>query len=811
MPLPRPRKDEAQDVFIARCMGHATMVEDFPDQDQRAAVCYTQWREREMREAMALSHQQIREQLCMQVAERWGYRYWVRDIYPEYLIVEEAAEMGTHYYRMPYTVTEDKATLGEGKEEVHMMVEYLPMTEAAILREAADADGWQWQVVLIAPGLSRNGVFYPAEVLREAAALFEGVRALSRSDEGHLADKEKSVENIVGWFDQVQYTEGVGLVGTFHITADADWLRLKIRSAWDQGKTDLVQFSIVASGTGKRQVVDGKLVTYVEAITHAEFVDTVVNAAAGGRVLSLVASQGAQKGAEMLEQLLKLLEAKRPDLHAKIDKANVTEAQVLLLLNEAVLPTPTPTPTPAPTPAPAADPARLAEAETRLSERERAIDQRFALADARIALREAMSACVLPQAARDRIRSQFQARLDAGTAFTEAELTTAIDAERAYLGQLHQTGVVRGFGPGVASSLHITEAVEDKWPEMLDAFFDYRNPERKSKVHSFKECYVAITGDSRVTGRLSEATNLHGAYALRESISTSTFDQLLADALNKQLVREYLRLNLTEWRAIVDVVPANDFKTRHRVRLGGYANLPAVSQGAAYAALTSPTDEEATYAVSKRGGTEDLTLEAIRNDDVGGIRLIPVRLARAAAQTLHEFVFDLLATNPTIYDGVALGHASHANLGTTAFAAAEYMVRRRMMRDQTELDSAKALGLLPANLIIPNELEETAYNAFRQDTNLEPRLAQTNQVRPRIILVDYWTDATNWFQVCDPMNCPTIEVAFLDGREEPEIFVQDMPEVGSMFTNDKRTYKIRHVYGGAWVDYRGVQVAIVAG
>jgi hypothetical protein len=40
------------------------------------------------------------------------------------------------------------------------------------------------------------------------------------------------------------------------------------------------------------------------------------------------------------------------------------------------------------------------------------------------------------------------------------------------------------------------------------------------------------------------------------------------------------------------------------MRFGGYGNLPTVGQGAPYTALTSPTDEEATYAPAKRGGTE---------------------------------------------------------------------------------------------------------------------------------------------------------------------------------------------------------------
>lgn len=44
MPLPAPRKNEKQDEFISRCMGDETTVADFPDNDQRAAVCFRQWR-----------------------------------------------------------------------------------------------------------------------------------------------------------------------------------------------------------------------------------------------------------------------------------------------------------------------------------------------------------------------------------------------------------------------------------------------------------------------------------------------------------------------------------------------------------------------------------------------------------------------------------------------------------------------------------------------------------------------------------------------------------------------------------------------
>lgn len=45
MPIPTPRGGETEDQFIARCMGNDTMQADYPDEDQRLAVCYNSWRE----------------------------------------------------------------------------------------------------------------------------------------------------------------------------------------------------------------------------------------------------------------------------------------------------------------------------------------------------------------------------------------------------------------------------------------------------------------------------------------------------------------------------------------------------------------------------------------------------------------------------------------------------------------------------------------------------------------------------------------------------------------------------------------------
>ena len=44
MPIPKPKKGETKEKFISRCMGSSVMNTEFPNDKQRAGVCYTQWK-----------------------------------------------------------------------------------------------------------------------------------------------------------------------------------------------------------------------------------------------------------------------------------------------------------------------------------------------------------------------------------------------------------------------------------------------------------------------------------------------------------------------------------------------------------------------------------------------------------------------------------------------------------------------------------------------------------------------------------------------------------------------------------------------
>ena len=43
MPIPKPKKNEEKNEFISRCISTLSDMKEFKDNDQRIAVCFSQW------------------------------------------------------------------------------------------------------------------------------------------------------------------------------------------------------------------------------------------------------------------------------------------------------------------------------------------------------------------------------------------------------------------------------------------------------------------------------------------------------------------------------------------------------------------------------------------------------------------------------------------------------------------------------------------------------------------------------------------------------------------------------------------------
>lgn len=688
----------------------------------------------------------------------------------------------------PFSLDGTAVALGEPQEVVET---YAALTEAApvLLVESAGAGGAAWDAALIVAGLSLNGVFYSDALLRESVPLFDGARIFVKADVQHLKGEGKDVRQLVGWVDTPRFVEGAApdsgrIAATIRLPGLPEETRNLFVEAAKAGRTDLVGLSIDAAGTAKRERRDGKTVRVATGISKVNSVDLIVEPGAGGGLVRLVEAAAAthqEDDMTLKQRMLEAIKAKNPAKAAAIDIDTIGDEELEAAYREALAVAPAPTP----------------------GGGYATVDD-LRMIEARAAARVKIAESGLPLPAKDKLRADFEVR----ERFTEADVDAAVKGERDYLARFTESGHVRM--PVIDIEVQPRSAVI---ADMLDAFFDPGHKNHRA-VTSFKECYRQITGDEKVTGRLDACDpqrlrEARGEGAFRESLDTTALADALGSAITRRMVADYREIGQYDvWRQLATVVPVSDFRTQERTRIGGYGDLATVAQGDPYLAVTSPGDEKATYAVVKKGGLEDVTLEAIKSDDVGAIRRIPISLSRAGKRTLAKFVLDFLRTNPTIYDGVALFHATHGNLGAAALDAATLAAGRLAMLKQAEAGSNDRLGIGPKFLWCAPDAQEGAVNLFNRSTNNDKTFVQNLALQ--VIPVWYWTDVNDWCLSADPNDIPTVEIGFLDGNEEPELFVQDSPTGGSLFSHDKITYKIRHIYGGNVLDYRGLYKAVVA-
>jgi hypothetical protein len=229
-----------------------------------------------------------------------------------------------------------------------------------------------------------------------------------------------------------------------------------------------------------------------------------------------------------------------------------------------------------------------------------------------------LSAAALPEAVKEKLRAQF-----AGRAFSECELDEAIRLESSTLEKLTASGALRGFG----ASIKVVRDETDRKQAALDGLFDKtpRTVDGHRPYRFLSEGFQDFTGH-RLTPQRFFAETFHyhrasedwnGVRRLAASLDTSTWGEAFGDSIRRAMLNDFRDDRFQAWKKVASsVIPVKDFRTNRRVRVGGYGDLSTVSEQATYPALTSPADEEVTYAVAKRGGIEDLTWEMIQNDDM---------------------------------------------------------------------------------------------------------------------------------------------------------------------------------------------------
>lgn len=301
------------------------------------------------------------------------------------------------------------------------------------------------------------------------------------------------------------------------------------------------------------------------------------------------------------------------------------------------------------------------------------------------------------------------------------------------------------------------------------------------------------------------------ALTLRGDItqSTSDFTYILENTMHKILQAAY-GVQPDTWRRFCGVGTVSDFRAHNRYRMGSFASLDTKTENGEYKNKSIPDAEKATITAATKGNIINVSREMIVNDDMNAFTNLLTMLGRAAKLSIEVDVYALLAQNsgdgPTLGDSVAMFHTSShgANKTTaTALTAANLDTDRVQMAKQTDPSGNDYLDLRPAILLLPVAYGGQA-RIINQSQYDPDTIANKAQMKPNVVaglfrdIVDTpRITGTRRYLFADPQIAPVIEVAFLEGQQEPVLETRDG------WRQDGAEMRVRFDYAVGGVDYRG--------
>ena len=284
--------------------------------------------------------------------------------------------------------------------------------------------------------------------------------------------------------------------------------------------------------------------------------------------------------------------------------------------------------------------------------------------------------------------------------------------------------------------------------------------------------------------------------------STSDFAIALENALHKTLMASYMTTPDTwsRWCAIGEV---QDFRAHRRHKSGFLARLTKVLEDGEFTHQAIPDTSAESITAETFGNIVTLTRQAIINDDMSVFSRLAVQLGRAARLTIEREVYDTLLENsglgPTMGDTNPLFDAAHSNLGAgAAITIADLDANAAVMAAQTDASGNEILDLQPSILLVPRGLRGVAITLTGAEYEDHNRGAP-NRIKGIFsdIVASARLTGTRRYMFADPQVAPVMEVAFLEGEQEPFMEMKDGWNV------DGVEWKVRHDIAVAAVDWRG--------
>lgn len=283
--------------------------------------------------------------------------------------------------------------------------------------------------------------------------------------------------------------------------------------------------------------------------------------------------------------------------------------------------------------------------------------------------------------------------------------------------------------------------------------------------------------------------------------STSTFPAIMSNLADKSVMNGFNEAETT-FQIWAGKGSNRDFKEAARVALSEAGNLELVPEGGQFQqdvfGEASARTKVATY-----GKIFSLTRQAIINDDLGLFSKIATKYGSAAKRLVNKMVYAQLTGDVKMQDNVALFDDKHGNVAKTGEALSVKAIAKAItaMRRQKGIQGTANLNITPKYLVVPPELEVTAYQIVNSTAAVDgTNSGVVNPYKGRFVIVAdaELTDPDAWYLVADASQHDTIEVTYLNGVETPRL------ETRQGFDVDGIEYKVAFDCGVSALDFRGV-------
>ena len=361
----------------------------------------------------------------------------------------------------------------------------------------------------------------------------------------------------------------------------------------------------------------------------------------------------------------------------------------------------------------------------------------------------------------------------------------------------------------------------------IDMIFGLKTPDRRLKEFgggTFRGLYSYFTGDRDLTG-LFYQPGLPVPLRASMDINSESFPNALANTLNRVLSAGYRKVNHFEDILISQKSPATSLRQGAFPQPGNWQDLPDIDPEAEdYPDMPGLTDASNLFDMLQKGCLIPIARRVVMNDDVGLLKRLMDLLGRVARKTHARYVWDLWISNANCNDGTAWFTSAHGNLGSDTISIAAVTAAVTALANMQEFGpSTDKLGLdlsgFKWHLIAPVSLWTDAVKINQTKSYYTANDLTTKTINPcyhlfgeeneRIATPPFLTDTNDWGVVRDPEEIPIVEMQYLGGNEEPEIYFDAKGHSERAFKGDWFGLKARHEYGGAVSDYRSAYKSIV--